>query len=82
MNAGAFAIVLENVSSDVSQTIAEKFPDAITIGIGAGTHCKGHVAVFEDLINLSTEATPPFSRPIFDIKTHTSNLIEEYFAKL
>lgn len=81
-NAGAFAVVLENVSSEISQIIAEKFPDVLTIGIGSGTNCKGHVAVFEDLINLSTETTPPFSKPIFDIKTQTIELIEGYFAKL
>ena len=81
-NAGAFAVVLENVSNEISQTIEEKFPDVLTIGIGSGTNCKGHVAVFEDLINLSTATTPPFSKPIFDIKTQMLELIEGYFAKL
>ncbi len=81
-NAGAFAIVMENISDEISQIIAGKFPDILTIGIGSGTNCKGHVAVFEDLINLSTATTPPFSKPIFDIKTQTMELIEGYFAKL
>lgn len=81
-NAGAVAIVLENISDEISSTIAKEFPNAITIGIGAGTNCKGHVAVFEDLINLSTAKTPPFSSPIFDIKTHIKPLIEGFFNSL
>ncbi len=81
-NAGAFAIVLENVADDISNEIAEKFPDTITIGIGAGANCKGHIAVFEDLINLSTESVPHFSKPIFDVKAQITHLLEEHFQTL
>jgi 3-methyl-2-oxobutanoate hydroxymethyltransferase len=81
-NSGAFAIVLENISNEITNEITKHFPNAITIGIGAGTNCKGHVAVFEDLINLSTTNLPPFSQPIFDSKTHILPIIERYFEKL
>lgn len=78
-NAGATAIVLENIADEISIQIAKEFPNAITIGIGAGSHCKGHVAVFEDLINLSTAKTPPFSTPIFNTKLTVKPLIEKFF---
>ncbi|MFT4967253.1 MAG: 3-methyl-2-oxobutanoate hydroxymethyltransferase [Candidatus Deianiraeaceae bacterium] len=81
-NAGASAIVMENIHDDITNQIAKQFPNALTIGIGAGTNCKGHVAVFEDLINLSTENTPPFSHPIFDVKAHTIHLMKDYFNNL
>jgi 3-methyl-2-oxobutanoate hydroxymethyltransferase len=81
-NAGAKMIVLENISSEIAKEITESFPNIITIGIGAGTNCKGHVAVFEVLINLSTATIPPFYSPIFDTKAQILTHIEEFFAKL
>ena len=81
-NAGAFAVVLENISDDISDEIASRFPNAITIGIGAGRNCKGHVAVFEDLLNLSTQSLPPFSEVVFDVKKHTATVLESYFNAL
>lgn len=81
-NAGAFAVLLENVDDAISQKIAEKFSDVITIGIGAGLNCRGHVAVFEDLINLSTESVPPFSKPVTDLKPHILKHLEDFFKAL
>lgn len=81
-NSGAFAVVLENISDDISNEIAKNFPNAITIGIGSGKNCKGHVAVFEDLLNLSTQQLPPFSEVIFDVKKNTASLFEDYFDAL
>ena len=80
--AGAFAIVLENISTEITNKIADQFPQSLTIGIGAGTNCKGHVAVFEDLLNLSTENIPPFSRVVLDVKQNAQSLIEEYFNRI
>jgi len=77
--AGAFAIVLENIDSKISDKISRDFPEALTIGIGAGNNCKGRVAVFEDLINLSTENIPPFSKPVIDIKPVILEALEKFF---
>lgn len=81
-NAGAFAIVLENIHDDITNEIAKNFPDALTIGIGAGKNCKGHVAVFEDMLNLSTETLPPFSTVVFDVKNIIENRLKDYFKSL
>lgn len=50
-SAGAFAIVLELVTTEAAKAVTEavKIP---TIGIGAGPHCDGQIQVFHDLVGL------------------------------
>lgn len=57
--AGAFAIVLECVASDVAAEVTQqlKIP---TIGIGAGPGCDGQVLVFHDVFGLSDGKLPRF----------------------
>src|SRR5947207_13951210 len=60
--AGAFAVVLEIVKTDVATQIM----DAIgipTIGIGSGPHCDGQILVTHDLIGLFPWFTPKFVSP-------------------
>jgi 3-methyl-2-oxobutanoate hydroxymethyltransferase len=49
--AGAFAIVLELVTSQVSRLISDRLRIP-TIGIGAGPHCDGQVQVLHDILGL------------------------------
>lgn len=51
--AGAFAVVLELVPSEVAQIISARL-DIPTIGIGSGINCDGQVLVWHDLLGLST----------------------------
>jgi len=57
--AGAFAIVLEAIPSDLAEEITGclKIP---TIGIGAGPHCDGQILVLHDLLGLTQDFTPKF----------------------
>ena len=57
--AGAFAVVLELLPSDVAAqvTAAVSIP---TIGIGAGPHCDGQVLVLPDLLGLNDGFQPKF----------------------
>ena len=57
--AGAFAIVLESIPSDVAKatTAHMKIP---TIGIGAGPDCDGQVLVSSDMLGLFDQFVPPF----------------------
>lgn len=57
---GAFAIVLEHITSDLAENITKnlKIP---TIGIGAGSGCDGQVLVTADLLGLSDKC-PPFAK--------------------
>ncbi len=60
-DAGAFALVLECVPSDVAARVTNelKIP---TIGIGAGPHCDGQVLVSYDMLGLFDEFRPKFVR--------------------
>jgi 3-methyl-2-oxobutanoate hydroxymethyltransferase len=57
--AGAFAIVLEGIPSDLAETITREI-DIPTIGIGAGAACDGQVLVCYDLLGLTPELRPKF----------------------
>jgi 3-methyl-2-oxobutanoate hydroxymethyltransferase len=59
--AGAFAIVLEAIPSEVARTVTAALAIA-TIGIGAGPDCDGQVLVVNDAIGLSTGPIPSFAK--------------------
>jgi 3-methyl-2-oxobutanoate hydroxymethyltransferase len=59
--AGAFAVVLECIPSEVAAEITRSLAIP-TIGIGAGPHCDGQILVFHDLLGLYGERTPRFVR--------------------
>jgi 3-methyl-2-oxobutanoate hydroxymethyltransferase len=58
-NAGAYAIVLEGIPSDLAGRIREAV-DVPTIGIGAGGDCDGQVLVCYDLLGLTQDLRPRF----------------------
>ena len=60
-DAGAFAIVLEGVPSQLAGIITARLTIP-TIGIGAGVHCDGQVQVFHDMMGLYTDFTPKHAR--------------------
>jgi 3-methyl-2-oxobutanoate hydroxymethyltransferase len=57
--AGAFAIVLECIPSDLAAKVTGQL-SIPTIGIGAGPHCDGQVLVSYDILGLFDESVPPF----------------------
>jgi 3-methyl-2-oxobutanoate hydroxymethyltransferase len=75
--AGCQLIVIENVIDDVTSTIAKKYPDKITIGIGASM-CRGEIAVLEDIINLSGGSVPPFVKIKRDVESILREALSEY----
>ena len=58
-DAGAYALVLEGIPSDLAQRITEAVAIP-TIGIGAGPHCDGQVLVCYDLLGLTPDLKPRF----------------------
>ena len=64
--AGAFAIVLEHITTELSIKIT-KYLSIPTIGIGAGKDCDGQVLVTADLLGLS-ETVPPFAKTYSNLK--------------
>jgi len=55
--AGAFAVVLELMPTEVAATVTERLT-VPTIGIGAGADCDGQVQVFHDLLGLLPDFRP------------------------
>lgn len=60
-DAGAYAVVLECVPSQLARLITERLTIP-TIGIGAGPDCDGQVQVFHDMLGLFTEFVPKHAR--------------------
>jgi 3-methyl-2-oxobutanoate hydroxymethyltransferase len=75
--AGAFAVVLEGIPSEVAQriTAALHIP---AIGIGAGPHCDGQILVLHDLINLSFSAPAKFVRRYGDAAALITDAVVRY----
>lgn len=57
--AGAFAVVLEKVPTELAQLITEEL-SIPTIGIGAGKYTSGQVLVSDDLLGISGQKVPSF----------------------
>jgi 3-methyl-2-oxobutanoate hydroxymethyltransferase len=75
--AGAFAVVVECVPSDLAArvTAAVKIP---TIGIGAGPHCDGQVLVTPDLLGLFDELRPRFVKQYADLGGDVRRAVQAY----
>ena len=74
--AGAFAIILEHIPSDLAQTITSKLPIP-TIGIGAGNQCDGQVLVTADLLGLSARQ-PPFAKSYVNLRQVITDAVTEF----
>ena len=64
--AGAFAIVLELVTSVVAKEVTEKI-SIPTIGIGSGPHCDGQILVTTDLLGTSPDYIPKHVKLKFNL---------------
>jgi 3-methyl-2-oxobutanoate hydroxymethyltransferase len=75
--AGAFAVVLEGIPTEVAQriTAALHIP---TIGIGAGAHCDGQILVLHDLVNLSFSPAAKFVRRYGDAAALITDAVHRY----
>ncbi len=76
-SAGAFAIVLECVPSELSALITDSI-DIPTIGIGAGPKCDGQVLVTHDMIGLFEKFTPRFVKKYVDLAPQIKKALSAY----
>jgi 3-methyl-2-oxobutanoate hydroxymethyltransferase len=76
-DAGAFAVVLEMVPSEVAKRVTEelKIP---TIGVGAGPHVDGQLLVWTDWAGLSTGRIPKFVKQYADLQGVLTDAVGRY----
>ncbi len=74
--AGAFAIVVEHVPTELAQKITQHLTIP-TIGIGAGVHCDGQVLVTSDMLGLGTWK-PKFAKAYLDLNALITRSVQEY----
>lgn len=75
--AGAFAVLIECVPSDVGKAITESV-SVPTIGIGAGPDTSGQVLVTNDLIGLTAGYLPKFVRQFADVRGTIHDAVVAY----
>lgn len=78
--AGAFALILENIPPDLATRITQNV-SIPTIGIGAGTGCDGQILVTHDLLGLSAQ-TPPFAQPMVNLRQIITDTVKAYSAQV
>jgi 3-methyl-2-oxobutanoate hydroxymethyltransferase len=66
--AGAFAVVLEMVPTDVAAQVTKELR-VPTIGIGAGPDCDAQVMVWTDMVGLNTGPAPRFVKRYADVRS-------------
>ncbi|MBI4400803.1 MAG: 3-methyl-2-oxobutanoate hydroxymethyltransferase [Nitrospirae bacterium] len=76
-SAGAFAIVLEAIPTNLAKAITEALTIP-TVGIGAGPHCDGQVLVLYDLLGLFDEFVPKFVKPYAHLKADALQALRRY----
>jgi 3-methyl-2-oxobutanoate hydroxymethyltransferase len=79
-DAGACAVVIEGVPSDVAANITKSL-SIPTIGIGAGVGCDGQVLVMHDLLGLSPR-TFTFAKPYAQLRTQAIAAVAQYVQEV
>lgn len=74
--AGAFAMLLEHIPTELAARITQKL-SIPTIGIGAGSQCDGQVLVTADLLGLS-ERLPPFAKSYANLRQVITQAVQDY----
>jgi 3-methyl-2-oxobutanoate hydroxymethyltransferase len=79
-HAGAFAIVLETIPSQVAKEITARL-HIPTIGIGAGPFCDGQVQVFHDVLGL-IDNVPKHAKRFAVLNEAIKQAVSEYVAEV
>ena len=75
--AGAFALVLECIPSELAREVTAEL-GIPTLGIGAGAACDGQVLVFHDLLGIEERIAPRFVRRYAEIGRTARAALEAY----
>ena len=74
--AGAFAIILEHIPTELAATITAELTIP-AIGIGAGVKCDGQVLVTADLLGLS-DKVPPFAKSYTNLQQIITQAVTDF----
>ncbi|MDD9826159.1 MAG: 3-methyl-2-oxobutanoate hydroxymethyltransferase [Thaumarchaeota archaeon] len=77
--AGAFAVVLEMLSSEAAGAVTRAV-GIPTIGIGSGPSCDGQVLVLHDMLGVYERLRPAFARRYRDLASEITSAAAEYRA--
>ena len=75
--AGAFSIVLEMVTDEVTEIVSKSTAVPI-IGIGSGTNCDGQVLVLHDILGLYRQIKPRFVKRYLDLSEQIHDALSNY----
>jgi 3-methyl-2-oxobutanoate hydroxymethyltransferase len=75
--AGAFAVVLEVVPSDLAERVTRSLAIP-TIGIGAGAGCDAQVLVWQDMAGLTAGPGPKFVKRYADLRSVLGDAARQY----
>jgi 3-methyl-2-oxobutanoate hydroxymethyltransferase len=75
--AGAFAVVLEMVPSDVAARVTEQL-DIPTIGVGAGPGVNGQLMVWTDFAGMTAGRVPRFVRQYANLRTVLTDAVHAF----
>ena len=75
--AGAFALVLEGIPSELAKKITKSI-SIPTIGIGAGPHCDGQIQVFHDILGLFDTFVPKHAKQYAQVAETMRSAISTY----
>jgi len=79
--AGAYAIVLEGIPSELARRVTESL-EIPTIGIGAGPHCDGQVLVCYDFLGMYSEVRPKFVKRFAELGAAVVAATQAYVAEV
>lgn len=76
-DAGAFAMVIEGVPSELAERITNSV-SIPTIGIGAGSSCDGQILVTHDLLGMQPEFQPRFVKRYRELGLEIQEAVKEF----
>ncbi|EAU69173.1 3-methyl-2-oxobutanoate hydroxymethyltransferase [Stigmatella aurantiaca DW4/3-1] len=79
--AGAYALVLEGVPSELAQQVTQRLSIPV-IGIGAGVHCDGQVLVCYDLLGMNPDFKPKFVKRYADMHGTITGAASAFFSEI
>ena len=79
--AGAFALVLECIDSDLADTITARL-DIPTIGIGASAACDGQVIVTDDILGITSGPHPRFVKKYANLAGDADRALQGFAAEV